>query len=238
MENNLFANNFIKKNLENKINKIGNFTWAYVVLSKSNMSISAYATNYPDEWVEYYRDHNLQFTDPVVITALNRLAPFSWDDKITLANEGFFASIFETARLYSIINGYTFVLHDYQNNLVTLSLIIDPNKREETERSINLNKGTLDLLVASIHEEYLALTALSKKNEGSHGNGDLFTIRENEILYWTSVGKTYAETGIILGIKTTTVKFHMANIVKKLGVINAKHAVRLGIELHLVKPVS
>lgn len=238
MENNLLADGFIKKNLENHLNKLGKFTWAYVVLSKRNMSISAYATNYPDEWVEYYRDNNLQFTDPVVITALNRLTPFSWDDKITLANEAFFSSIFKTAELYSIITGYTFVLHDYHNNLATLSLIIDPNKREEIERSINLHKGTLDLLLASIHEEYLALTALSKNNEYKSVNEDLFTIRENEILYWTSVGKTYAETGVILGIKTTTVKFHMANIVKKLGVINAKHAVRLGIELHLVKPVS
>ncbi|WP_252317991.1 MULTISPECIES: LuxR C-terminal-related transcriptional regulator [Symbiopectobacterium] len=35
------------------------------------------------------------------------------------------------------------------------------------------------------------------------------------MLYWTSVGKTYQEMGIILGIKVRTVKFHMLNIVKK-----------------------
>ncbi|WP_222409740.1 LuxR C-terminal-related transcriptional regulator, partial [Yersinia aldovae] len=41
---------------------------------------------------------------------------------------------------------------------------------------------------------------------------------------------------IILGIKRSTVKFHIGNVVRKLGVLNAKHAIRLGIELQLIKP--
>ncbi|MEG7344004.1 LuxR C-terminal-related transcriptional regulator, partial [Serratia marcescens] len=35
-----------------------------------------------------------------------------------------------------------------------------------------------------------------------------------------------------------TIKFHMGNIVKKLGVANARHAIRLGMELQLIKPVG
>ncbi|HDL8001096.1 TPA: helix-turn-helix transcriptional regulator, partial [Yersinia enterocolitica] len=54
---------------------------------------------------------------------------------------------------------------------------------------------------------------------------------------WASVGKTYAEISIILGIKRSTVKFHIGNVVRKLGVLNAKHAIRLGIELKLIKPI-
>ncbi|WP_158783958.1 LuxR family transcriptional regulator [Pantoea sp. BAV 3049] len=238
MEKELYVSSVIKKHLETRLGELGSFTWAYVVISKNNMSIIQHATNYPAEWVKLYQDNNLQFTDPVVITALNRLTPFSWDEKITIGNEPFFSSIFEKARLFSVINGYTFVLHDYKNNMATLSLIIDPSKKDEVEQCINLNKGILNLLLAAVHEEYLALTLLSKKSESTSSNRNLFTERENEILYWASVGKTYAETGMILGIKTTTVKFHMSNIVRKLGVTNARHAVRLGMELHLVKPVS
>ncbi|MEM6052485.1 LuxR family transcriptional regulator [Erwinia sp. P7711] len=234
MENESYVNSVIKKHLETKLNELGDFTWAYVVLSKNNMSISSHATNYPAKWVEHYQENNLHFTDPVVITALNRLTPFSWNEKIALADQSLFLSIFEKTKIY----GYTFVLHDYKKNLVTLSFIINPDKREETERSINLHKGTLDLLLASVHEEYLALISLAQKNASHIVNENIFTTRENEILYWASVGKTYSETGTILGIKTTTVKFHMSNIVKKLGVTNARHAVRLGIELHLVRPVS
>uniref|UniRef100_UPI00384ACE79 helix-turn-helix transcriptional regulator n=1 Tax=Brenneria izbisi TaxID=2939450 RepID=UPI00384ACE79 len=65
----------------------------------------------------------------------------------------------------------------------------------------------------------------------------MFSHRENEILYWASMGKTYPEIAMILDIKISTVKFHIGNVVKKLGVLNAKHAIRLGVELQLIKPV-
>ena len=51
------------------------------------------------------------------------------------------------------------------------------------------------------------------------------------------MGKTYQEIALILGIKLSTVKFHIGNAVKKLGVTNARHAIRLGIELQLIRPV-
>ena len=68
-------------------------------------------------------------------------------------------------------------------------------------------------------------------------NNNIFSNRENEIIYWVSVGKSYQEIAVIIGIKVTTVKYHIANAIKKLGVNNAKHAVRLGIELQLIRPV-
>jgi LuxR family quorum-sensing system transcriptional regulator ExpR len=40
--------------------------------------------------------------------------------------------------------------------------------------------------------------------------------------------ETYQEIAIILDVKARTIKFHIGNIVKKMGVTNAKHAIRLG----------
>ena len=51
------------------------------------------------------------------------------------------------------------------------------------------------------------------------------------------MGKTYDEIAQIANITTRTVKYHMGNVVRKLGVINAKQAIRLGVELELIKPV-
>lgn len=42
---------------------------------------------------------------------------------------------------------------------------------------------------------------------------------------WVSMGKTYAEVGMILGISVHTVKGHMQNICGKLGASNRLHAV-------------
>ncbi|ALR76993.1 helix-turn-helix transcriptional regulator [[Enterobacter] lignolyticus] len=225
----------IKNQLETTLNTLGDLSWAYVVLSKKDMSCIFGVTNYPDEWVTQYKEKGLQYTDPVVITALNRLTPFSWNEKLLVRSDFNFEKLFIQASQFGIINGYTFVLHDNQNNLVTLSFIIPAAKGAEIMELLIQHKGDISLLLASVHEAYLTLTSLSEKDTDKHSQ---FTPRENEILHWTSLGKTYQETGMILGIKVRTVKFHMSNIVKKMGVANARHAVRLGVELQLIKPVE
>ncbi len=228
----------IEDNLTSALGALGDFTWAYLVLSKNKMFVQFYATNYPEEWVKTYQEQSLHFTDPVVITALNRLTPFSWDEKTEADNKFCSPGIFEKSKEYNVTSGYTFVLHDYKNNMATLTFVIDAGSKQEAEASLFNKQGDVNLLLSTVHEKYLALTMLSENNELHSVNSNLFTVRENEILYWASIGKTYIETGIILGIKTTTVKFHMANIVKKLGVTNARHAIRLGVGLDLVKPVD
>ncbi|OMQ21030.1 helix-turn-helix transcriptional regulator [Serratia oryzae] len=216
----------IKKHLETALKDFGELTWAYVVLSKNDMSSIFGVTNYPGEWVKRYIENGLQYTDPVVITALNRLTPFLWHEN------------FDQAEEFGITNGYTFVLHDYNNNLATLSFIITAERRAEITQTLPQNKGNISILLAAVHEIYLMLTSLSEKNTPYPQETPRFTDRENDILYWASVGKTYQETGMILGITMRTVKFHMSNIVKKLGVTNARHAIRLGMELQLIKPVN
>ncbi|MGG2141440.1 helix-turn-helix transcriptional regulator [Symbiopectobacterium sp. RP] len=228
----------IKKQLEATLNTLETFTWAYVVLSKKDMSCIFGVTNYPDEWVKHYRENGLQYTDPVVITALKRLTPFPWNEKL-MAHSGYdFAELFNQASEYEVVDGYTFVLHDYNNNLVTLSFIIPSERKTIIMKTLLQNKGDISMLLAAVHETYLTLTPFSEKKTEDSNKAKQLTKREREILYWTSVGKTYQETGIILGIKVRTVKFHMLNIVKKMGVANARHAVRLGVELRLIQPVK
>ena len=53
-------------------------------------------------------------------------------------------------------------------------------------------------------------------------NKEIFSKRENQIIYWASMGKSYQEIALILGMKLTTIKYHIGNAVKKLGVTNAK----------------
>lgn len=79
------------------------------------------------------------------------------------------------------------------------------------------------------------MLSLYKELEGvtPHGRKILLSPRENEILHWASMGKTYQEIAMILDIGISTVKYHMRNVVSKLGVSNAKHAIKLAAELHL-----
>jgi len=49
--------------------------------------------------------------------------------------------------------------------------------------------------------------------------------REREVLRWTAVGKTSSEIGVILGISTRTVNFHITAILAKLDAVNKTQAV-------------
>jgi DNA-binding CsgD family transcriptional regulator len=62
-------------------------------------------------------------------------------------------------------------------------------------------------------------------------DGVPLTRRENEVLYWVSMGKTNEEVSMIIGAKPMTVKKHLEHIYDKLGVPNRTAAARLTVAL-------
>lgn len=236
--NNNDVNSKIKDYLDEKLAELSDFKYSYMILNKRNPMEMLIISNYPSEWVDIYKEHNYQHIDPVVLSALQRVSPFSWDEKTSTNSVVNFSKIFNLSKSYNVINGYTFVLHDHNNNLALLSFMLNDTKVIDIEEEIKTNN--LQMLLITVHEKITSLyrEATRQKYYNTTNEKDFFSTRENEILYWASLGKTYPEIAVILGIKTSTVKFHIGNVVKKLGVINAKHAIRLGVELQLVKPVS
>ena len=126
--------------------------------------------------------------DPVVLTARNRLTPFAWDEQIMADAGCTFPSCSEQAREFGVTHGYTFVLHDYNDNLVTLSFAFNVEQRAEAIQALTDRKGIF---------RYCWPQSMSRtwrcphcqKNAASLERNARFTDRENEILYWASVGK-------------------------------------------------
>lgn len=236
---NMDDNNACKNFLDTKIAEFGDFKYAYMILNKKNLMETWVTTNYPSEWVEIYRENNYQYIDPVVQSALKRVSPFPWNKNIKISSLINSSEIFNHSKHYGILNGYTFVVHDNNHNLAMLSLMIKNTESVDIETKIHHRKADLQMLLVSIHDKFTArlrAATLHKYYQPLEQNNSL-SVRENEVLYWASMGKTYQEIAIIIGVKSRTVKFHIGNIVKKMGVTNAKHAIRLGAELQLVKPV-
>ena len=98
MEDEYNLSNIIGKRLEAALGELGELLWAYVVLSKKDISCIFGVTNYPTEWVNKYQEQGLQYIDPVVITARNRLTPFAWDEQIMADSGLHFPELFEQAR--------------------------------------------------------------------------------------------------------------------------------------------
>jgi len=225
---------------DRKLKQLGDLKYAYMVLNKKNPADMVIISNYPSEWVGIYKENNFQQIDPVVIASFTRIAPFSWDENITINSELNFSKIFNLSKNYKIVNGHTFILHDYYNNLALLSILMNENGVNETEAIVKDNEDKLQMLLIKVHDKIVTLYKELDSNTAAKKqlSKDIFSPRENEILYWASVGKTYQEIALILGIKVSTVKFHIGNVVKKLGVMNAKHAIRMGVELQLIKPAA
>ena len=57
------------------------------------------------------------------------------------------------------------------------------------------------------------------------------TLRESEVLYWVSEGKSSPEIGVLLGASPRTIEKHLGNLYAKLGVENRASAIRLALEV-------
>ncbi|MGG8469794.1 MULTISPECIES: LuxR family transcriptional regulator [Rahnella] len=231
----------LKDYIDRKLCPLGSPDYAYTVVRKKNPAEVLIISSYPDEWVNLYRANNFQLTDPVILTAFKRTSPFAWDENITLMSELKFTKIFSLSRQYNILNGYTFVLHDQMGNLALLSFIIADNSQQELEERLTSERGNLQMLLIDINEQmYRLVGGISARGRQitARKENNIFTLRENEVLYWASMGKTYAEIATIIGVSVSTIKFHMGNVVAKLGVSNARQAIRLGVELELIIPAA
>ncbi|MEQ9746279.1 LuxR family transcriptional regulator [Pectobacterium actinidiae] len=228
----------IKGHFNENLDHYDGVKFSFMVLNKKNPSEMIIISSYPDEWVNLYKENKYQHIDPVVLASFNKISPFSWEKSLVINTRLQLAKIFDLSKRYNIINGYTFVLHDHGDNLAMLSIIVDSSYPDDVDAFIEEKKDTFQMLLIDAYEKIISLCREMIESKKQLNNKEIFSQRENEILYWASMGKTYLEVAIILGIKTSTVKFHIGNVVKKLGVLNAKHAIRLGVELQLIKPVQ
>ncbi len=231
----------LKSYIDRKISLLDGQQYAYTVISKKNPSDTLIISSYPPEWVELYRMNNFQLTDPVILKGFRQSMPFSWDENITLISDLKFNKIFSLSRQYNISNGFSFILHDHYNNLSLLSIIIDGNNGKDLEGKHDTINGFMQMSLIEINAQMYKLVESSycdTQFDKRSLNKPIFTDRENEVLYWASMGKTYAEIASIVGIAVSTIKFHMGNAVRKLQVANARQAIRLGVELDLIKPAA
>ncbi|WP_447883529.1 LuxR family transcriptional regulator [Serratia fonticola] len=232
--------NAFKNHLDKEIAEFGDFKYAYMILNKKDLMETVITSSYPSQWIDIYKERNYQCIDPVVLCALQRVSPFPWDESTPINPSLKPSDIFSHAKNYNITTGYTFVLHDHDHNLAMLTLTINDNKSIDIEDQIHPNKARLQMLLANVHERITTRHRETSRNnrDNSSVEKDPLTTRENEVLYWASMGKTYQEIAIILDVKIRTIKFHIGNIVKKMGVTNARHAIRLRAEWQLVKPIT
>lgn len=218
--------------LMSELKMLGFEQFAFYMLPRDTPVEPNIISNFPREYVKRYREEKLYLIDSVVETARHRLTPFQWRTDLTMGENR--SNIFDIARGYHISDGYSFVSHDGNNNMSTLH-ICNLSLKEDFSERIRQNREHLQMLLLETHQRYVETLG----NAGLLFARDLknpLSDRENEVLHWASMGKTYEEIAVILDISERTVKFHMRNVVSKLEAVNAKHAIKKASEMHLLTP--
>jgi len=93
-----------------------------------------------------------------------------------------------------------------------------------------------EALIAGIETDYVRLWAERRNLDLSPSPSVTLTPREVEILSWIRQGKTNWEMAKIQEISERTVKFHVANILRKLEATSRSQAVANALELNLLSP--
>lgn len=204
--------------LSERLATLGDVDFLYLRKGQHSPQQALVVGSQNDGWLEDYREQRRWLQDRVVQAAQQRIAPFNWQD-CARPNIG----LCEAGSHCQRVKGYTFSVHDHQQQMSLLSVI---RRRDHSTfaQDVTARLADLQMLLIALHQRTQGLVL--------DNNLPALSPREQEVLLWSSRGKTYDEVAIILGIRLSTVKFHIANATRKLGVSNGKHAIRRALELN------
>lgn len=186
------------------------------------------AVTYSPEWQQHYLQQGYVNIDPVVAAGLGGILPFDWstinfEDPVV-------RKFFGEAQEFSIgTEGLSIPIRGRHGEFALFSVTSDLPRREW---ELIKHEMMRDLMIIAYYFHDWAL-----RTEGITPNVDIrvhLTTREKDVLRWRGLGKSVWDISQILGIKESTVKFHLENARHKLGAMNAIHAVAKALSLGLI----
>ncbi len=182
-------------------------------------------SNYPEDWMLYYKENKLVEIDPVVKEAFASSAAFTWKDvEITRSLSSVQKNFMNEAQEAGLNGGVGIPLYGPRGEIAGVGLA-SRNKDVHTDRN-TLCK--LKLITEQFHLVYCSLEVGQQNASIPH-----LTPKELEILKWWASGKTAEEIALILGSTRGNMKWHIKNIYTKLEanskILAISKAVRLGI---------
>ncbi|WP_215281234.1 helix-turn-helix transcriptional regulator, partial [Aeromonas hydrophila] len=223
-------NRKLRKELSEKLKFIGSPYFSYVIYAKNEMSSHAMISNFPEYWLIKYNKRKFYKEDPIIKQARISITPFSWFDDNKNKFEDINGLEIHSNKNQEVVTGFTFTLHDHLNNFAALS-VCDVESGNEFLSMINKYESKLQMTLIETHCQVVTLLS---EQMSENIRSTALTAREREVLHWACMGKTYEEISIILEIKHVTVKYHAANLCRKIDAKNIKQAIRKYTELNLV----
>ncbi|OWY37899.1 hypothetical protein CEK28_14715 [Xenophilus sp. AP218F] len=184
--------------------------------------------SYPNEWLDHYLQENLAQHDPILRIQIGQ-GPVLWEDRFNRAKGAEEKRFIAEATECGMGSGITFSAASGRNNIGSIFCLAG----KESTRNAAL-VSMLNCLTPHLHQ---AAVRVANLPPAAPSNMPL-SQREYDIFHWMSRGKTNWEIATILNISERTVKFHVANVIRKLNANNRTHAIVLGMHLTLSHPVA
>lgn len=172
--------------------------------------------DWPDDWLELYRQGNFVADDHIVAEARRRIAPFTWSEaraeRPPSASE---QKIWDAAAKWGWTDGFSVPIHGPGGYF---GLVVLAGKLQPVPPQLRIQ---LHILAFLAHERCRALTGLTLVADPKAA----LSSRELECMRWVGAGKTDWEIATIMGLAQTKVKTHVDQARKKLGAATRPQAV-------------
>ncbi len=173
--------------------------------------------NWSPDWLAVSREYAIDVKSPVLREAPRRHAPFAWRELSELPNlTDHDRQVWQIAAAWGWTDGFVVPVHGPSGYLTTISMASMENGLDYRPKA----RARLQMLALLTHQRLRALDAPNTPPDLR----EMLTPRELECLRWIACGKTDVDIGVILGISVVTVRFHVDNILRKLGAANRAQA--------------
>lgn len=184
-------------------------------------------SSYPQSLVDHWLGNDLMVHDPLQHFCFASPSAFAWHHvqppELTRGSQKFLDAIYNIG----LTDAVGVPIHGPNSELACLGLAT-PHRVEDDPNRLS----TVQALGVQFHVAYGRLCGRTRPRMEALE----LTPREREILMWSAEGKSVYAIAEILSVSENTVKFHLKNIYRKLGVGDRLQAVLRAIYLGLISP--
>jgi DNA-binding CsgD family transcriptional regulator len=184
-------------------------------------------TNYPLDWIKYYREKWLELIDPVRQFVHAAEGPFTWN---SLPRYFRLSKIQRECLMLGaeagLKDGVGIPLRGPGNAFAGVGAA-------SSAGGVDMTRDILSYAYLCSQQFYTSWLGLERKPQ----RAEIVSLsrQELEVLKWCVAGKSRQETGLIIGISENTVKFHLRNAQKKLCARDSTTAAFIALRLGFIQ---
>jgi len=184
--------------------------------------------SYPSKFLDFYFENGLEYTDPLVQNHYKTFKLHVWSEILSKADK-VSRELANIAGEFGLKEGMTYGIREPHPDIGSFFCLTGPYLKP-AKRHLRLFK----MVVPHLHQAYLRVLSDKDKQFTPSPDAPHFTDRELEILNRVKQGETNWEISDKLNISQNTVKFHLRNIMVKLGASNRAHAVAKAMDMGII----